>query len=77
MAIYVPNVLQGTQPRIVIASVDGTLRNLATNGDTAQGTGSDFAKLYLPLAATPSGKFLFGGMLVNGPAKAGIFMNKP
>jgi hypothetical protein len=77
MAIYVAEVRDGVQPRIVIAGADGTLRKFAKSGDNAEGTGSEFGKLYTPLVATPSGRFLFGAMLVHGPAKAGVFMDKP
>lgn len=75
MAIYVPDVWNGIQPRIVIAGVDGTLRNVATIGEKAQGTGSDFGKLYPTLTVVPSNQFLFSAVLVNGPAKAGVFRN--
>ncbi len=78
IAIYVADTY-GTdfQPQIVIAGVDGTLRRFAENGAKAQGTGGDFGKLFPQVWATPSGKFLFGAMLLNGPAKAGVFTNKP
>ena len=78
MAIYLASVTGGAQkPQVVIAGADGTLRKFVIAAETAEGTGSEFAKLYPTLSATPSGKFLFGAMLVNGPAKAGIFIDRP
>jgi hypothetical protein len=78
MAIYVVDTREADfQPQIVIAGANGMLRKFARNGEKAGGTGSEFGKLYSTLAATPSGKFLFGAVLINGPAKAGVFINKP
>jgi hypothetical protein len=78
MAIYVPFVMNPSQgSRIVIAGADGRLRNFAIAAETAEGTGSVFAKLYPALVATPSGRFLFSAMLVDGPAQAGVFKNEP
>jgi hypothetical protein len=77
MAVYVGDVSHGAQPRVVIAGVDGALRQVATNGDNARGTGSDFGKLYPRLWATPSGRFLFSAMLLHGLTKAGVFVNAP
>jgi len=77
MAIFVDQVTGGgVEPQVVIAGVDGTLRMFAGSGERAQGTGSDFGKFYPTLVATPSNKFLFGAVLVDGPAKAGVFVNK-
>jgi hypothetical protein len=47
------------------------------NGEKAENTGSEFVKLYPSLAVTPSSKFLFSTMLLNGPAQAGIFVDRP
>ncbi len=78
MAIYVSGVVFTNQgPQIVIAGADGTLRKFATAAETAEGTGGEFAKLYPTLTATPSGRFLFGAVLLNGPAQAGVFIDKP
>lgn len=78
MAIYVPDTRETEiQPQLVIAGADGTLRKFAGNGQKAEGTGSEFGKLFPMLIATPSGNFLFSAVLVDGPAKAGIFQSKP
>ncbi|MCX6623599.1 MAG: hypothetical protein NTY38_21545 [Acidobacteria bacterium] len=78
MAIYVGEVSAGGQePQIVIAGADGTLRKFAGNGEKAGETDGEFAKLYPTLTATPSGRFLFSAVLVNGPARAGVFIDKP
>jgi hypothetical protein len=78
MAIYVQDVTQShIQPQVVIAGADGKLREFVNNGDKAEGTGSEFAKLFPMLAATPAGRFLAGAVLINGPAQAGIFIDKP
>jgi len=77
MAIYVPEVDDGCAPQFVIVGADGALRKFAICSEKAEGTGGEFGKLYPDVAATPSGKFLFGAVLVNGPAQAGIFINKP
>jgi hypothetical protein len=76
MAIYVGQVTGG-MPQVVIAGADGTLRKFAGNGEKAPDTGSEFGKLYPTLVATPSGRFLFSAMLLNGPAQAGIFVDMP
>ena len=78
MAIYVAEIY-GTEfrPQIVIAGANGELRKFAWNGEEAQGTGSNFGKLHPTLVATPSGRFLFGAVLLDGPAQAGIFIDKP
>ena len=78
MAIYVTEI-RGTayQPQIVIAGANGELRKFAGSGENAQGTGCEFGKLYPALVATPSGRFLFSAILLNGPAQAGIFIDKP
>jgi hypothetical protein len=79
MAVYVGQVkcCDAMEPQIVIAGADGTLRKFAISGERAPGAGSEFGKLYPTLTATPSGRFLFGAVLVGGPAKAGIFMDRP
>jgi hypothetical protein len=78
MAIYVADTSgSDIQPCIVVAGVNGQLREIAGNGEKAAGTDSEFGKLYAQLSATPSGRFLFGAVLVGGPAKAGIFIDKP
>jgi len=78
LAVYIPE-LNGSapKPRIVITSPNGTLRALAASGEQAADTGSEFGKLYPSLRTTPSGRFLFSAMLLNGPALAGIFVDRP
>jgi hypothetical protein len=78
MAIYVTDTSKTDfQPQIVIAGADGELRKFAWNGEKAEGTGSEFGKLYPTLVATPSGRFLFSAVLLNGPDQAGIFIDTP
>ncbi len=78
LAVYLPKINGSDfQPRIVISAPDGSLRNLAWNGEKAGNTGSEFGKLYPAFTATPSGRFVFGAVLLNGPAQAGLFVDQP
>ncbi len=78
MAIWVGDT-RGTdfKEHLLIAGVDGQLRRVAGNSGKAEGTEGEFGKLFPLLMATPSGQFLFSAILVNGPAKAGIFTSIP
>jgi hypothetical protein len=78
MAIWVGDT-RGTdfKEHLLIAGVDGNLRRVAGNSGKAEGTESEFGKLFPLLMATPSGQFLFSAILVNGPAMAGIFTSIP
>jgi len=77
MAMYIAEVNNSAiMPRFIIAGTNGTLRSFAGSGERAAGTGSDFGKLTLPVRATPLGRFLFGAILLNGPAEFGLFEDK-
>ncbi len=77
LAVFIDEVSAGPEPRFVIAGANGVLRPFATSGDLADGTGSQFGNLYRPVVATPSGRFYFGAALVHGPARFGIFRDRP
>lgn len=62
--------------RLVIANAAGVLRELATTGDKAQGTGSSFGGVFNSVATNSTGHFFFSALLVEGPAKYGVFWDK-
>jgi hypothetical protein len=74
LAMYVPNIDGADNlPRFVIAGPDRSLRAFAAAGDEADGTFSRFGRLFPRLTVNSSGVFTFSCILVEGPAKAGIF----
>jgi hypothetical protein len=60
-------------PRHVIASSSGVLRAFAATGDPAAGTSSQYGLLFQSVGVNSSGRFFFTAILVEGPAKWGIF----
>jgi hypothetical protein len=62
--------------RLVIANAAGVLRELATTGDKAKGTGSTFSGLFNSVATNSTGHFFFSALMVDGQAKYGIFWDK-
>lgn len=78
MAIYVPDTGEDVpQPQLVISGADGALRGIAAGGAEAGGAGGQYGKISAALMATPSGRFLFGALLVGGPARMGLFTSVP
>ncbi len=77
MAFYVPNIEDADNlTRLVLADKNGNLRTFANTGEKANGTGADFGRIYGTMTVTPSGRFLFGALLVGGQAKSGVFIDK-
>jgi hypothetical protein len=77
MSIFVFNVsgapnLQGH----VIADSAGVLRKFVTVGKKAQGTGSEFGIIFDAVTTNSTGRFFFSAILVNGPARWGVFADK-
>ena len=78
LAVYSPD-HQNTpmQQQILVVGADGKVRRLAGSGEPAADTQSEYGKLIGSLMATPGGRFVFSSILVNGPAKSGVFISNP
>ena len=62
--------------RQVIISPTGVLNELVTDGQKAAGTGSTFGESVAAVPSTTQDRLVFSAVLVDGPAKFGIFSDK-
>lgn len=77
MSIFVGNVTGAASgSRQVIASPSGVLSEFVTSDEKATGTGSLFGALFQSVAVNSDGRFFVSAILVDGPAKWGIFTDR-
>lgn len=71
MSVFVANI--SGIPRQVIVSPTGVLSEFITPDQPASGTGSRFGAVFSSVATNSAGQFFVSAVLVEGPAKYGIF----